>query len=214
MKRWIFFTLLLLTACGRGVPRDAQIVVAGDSVMAWNRSAGASVAQGLEARLGVPVGDVSIPFARVAGGSGALNIPTQLDGVRAAWVVVNGGANDLRNACGCRGCGSTLDRLISDNGTQGAIPALVRDLRARGSRVVWADYYTSPRFARTICERPYQELEARLGRMADTDAGVFLVDMDEVFSPDDETLFDRDRLHPSAKGSARIVRQVAAVIWR
>lgn len=216
MKRWTLFAvaLTLVAACGRGVPEQARIVVAGDSVMAWNRSSGGSVADQLSARLGEPVGDVSLSFAQVAGGSGPLNIPTQLSGRRADWFVVNGGANDLSGNCSCTDCGAVLDRLISEDGRQGAIPALVTDLRRRGARVIWADYYTSPRYAGTVCEAPYQVLETRLARMAAADAGVTLADMDDVFSPDDPSLFARDRTHPSRLGSARIAGLIAPLLQR
>jgi len=182
--------------------------------MSWNRSTGASVAGALRASLREPVGDVSLPLAQVAGGRGAFNIPTQLDDVRTEWVVLNGGANDLSDNCDCSDCGAVLDRLISDDGLQGAIPSLVADLRAQGSQVIWADYYTSPRYAGTSCEAPYQVLEDRLGRMADGDASVTLVDMDDVFSPDDLSLFASDRIHPSKKGSARIATLIAPKLER
>ncbi|GGE37651.1 hypothetical protein GCM10011360_26810 [Primorskyibacter flagellatus] len=204
--------LALLAACGRGVPDDARVVVAGDSVMAWNRTGGSSVADQLAARIGEPVGDVSLPLARVTGGRGALNIPDQLSGVRAQWIVLNGGANDLSGGCDCSACGPVLDRLISDDGRRGAIPALVADLRARGSRVIWADYYTAPRYAGTACEAPYQVLETRLGRMAAADPGVTLADMDDVFRSDDLSLFASDRAHPSPEGSARIAALVAPLV--
>lgn len=204
MRAVIILSLVLLAACGRGIPPEARIVVAGDSVMAWNGLTGGSVADQLETRLGEPVGDVSLPFARVAGGQGQLNIPTQLAGVSAQWVVMNGGANDIGVGCDCTDCGGIVERLISEDGTRGAIPALVTDLRRRGTQIVWADYYTTPRYAGTTCEAPYQMLETRLARMAALDDGVTLVDMDDVFSPDDLSLFASDRTHPSPKGSALI----------
>lgn len=212
MKLWFLLPLALLAACGRGVPPEARIVVAGDSVMAWNRTGGGSVADQLEARLGEPVGDVSLPFAQVAGGRGQLNIPTQLCDVSADWIVLNGGANDIGVGCDCTDCGAIVDRLISTDGTRGAVPALVATLRSRGAQVIWADYYTAPRYAGTICELPYQELEARLARMAALDTGVTLVDMDDVFNPADLTLFASDRTHPSRTGSARIAAQIAPFI--
>ena len=49
--------LCLAAACGRGVPDDARIVVAGDSVMAWNRGQDAGIADALSRRLAQPVGD-------------------------------------------------------------------------------------------------------------------------------------------------------------
>lgn len=212
MRILILLSLLVLSACGRGVPDGARIVVAGDSVMAWNRSAGASVADVLEDRLGVAVGDVSLPLAEVMGSVGPLNIPNQLDGVRAEWVVLNGGANDLSTGCDCTDCDEVLDRLITEDGRQGAIPALVAQLRQGGARVIWADYYTSPRFVGSECAQTYQQLEDRLVRMSARDPGVTLVDMDDVFDPGDLSLFAGDRLHPSKKGSARIADLIAPEI--
>lgn len=214
MNRWTILTLSLLAACGHGVPEDARIVVAGDSVMARNRITGASVADQLQERLGEPVGDVSFPLAQVSGGLGPLNIPAQLEALRPEWVVLNGGANDLSANCDCTDCGAVLDRLISEDGMRGAIPALVADLRGRGSQVIWADYYTSPRYAGSTCEAPYQVLEDRLGRMAGADVGVTLVDMDDVFRPDDLSLFASDLTHPSEQGSARIARLVSPLFER
>jgi lysophospholipase L1-like esterase len=213
--KWVWIiALAFLAACGRGVPETARIVVAGDSVMAWNRIAGAAVADRLSARLGQPVGDVSLSFAQITGGQGPLNIPRQLAGLRPDLVVLNGGANDLSAGCDCSDCGPVLDRLITRDATVGAIPALVSDLRGRGAEVIWADYYTSPRYAGTICEAPYKELEARLTRLAATDSGMTLVDMDNVFSPGDLSLFAPDRTHPSQKGSARMADEIARVLGR
>nr|WP_096707651.1 SGNH/GDSL hydrolase family protein [Phaeobacter gallaeciensis] len=215
MKHLMILSILLLCACGRSVPDEARIVVAGDSIMAWNRSGGGAVADELERRLREPVGDVSLSFARLIGGGGALNIPSQLNGVAADWVVLNGGANDLSGSgCGCRVCDNVLDRLISESGTRGAIPELVAELRRRGSGVVWLDYYTAPRYAGTTCVAPYRILERRLDRMAAADQGVTVLDLDSVFRPDDLSLFSRDRVHPSRRGSGRIADLVAPVLVR
>ncbi|KEP69306.1 GDSL family lipase [Thioclava dalianensis] len=214
MTRWMCLALSLglLSACGRGVPDGARVVVAGDSIMAWNRGSGGSVADVLQQELREPVGDVSLSLARITSGRGAFNIPNQLESVRAQWVVLDGGANDLSGQCECSDCGPVLDRLISEDGKRGAIPSLVADLRARGARVIWADYYTAPRYAGTACEAPYQVLEDRLSRMAGADAGVTLVDLDEAFSPEDPSLFASDRIHPSPKGSALIAAQIAPIL--
>jgi acyl-CoA thioesterase-1 len=207
--------LFLLSACGRGIPNDARIVVAGDSVMAWNRVEGASVAHVLRRELEVPVGDVSMPFARIVDGRAAagLDITAQVRGVEGVdWVLLNGGANDLYSDCGCSGCGPVLDRLIGSDGTGGAIPEMVGGLRASGARVVWAAYYTSPRYAGTACVAPFDELKARLGRMAAADDGVILADMGRVLPSNDLALFARDRVHPSEQGSDRMGRLLADVL--
>lgn len=211
MRILILPLLLLLAACTAEVPRNARIIVAGDSVMAWNGS-DQNVAAQLQRILDEPVGDVSLSLAQVDGGIGPLNIPEQIDGYAPEWVVLNGGANDLSRNCGCSDCAPVLDRLVSPDGTSGAIPELVSSLRAKGSKVAWVDYYTAPRYAGTTCEAPYDMLETRLLRMAARDAGVTLVDLDRTFRSDDLSLFASDRMHPSAKGSALIAQTVAPVL--
>ena len=95
---------------------------------------------------------------------------------------------------------------------QCAILDLVGDLRARGSKVIRADYDTAPRHAAADCKAPDQVLETRLGRMARSDAGVGLVEMDNVFRSDDLSLFASDRIHPSEKGSACASELVAPLL--
>lgn len=211
MRILILPLILLLAACTAEVPRNARIIVAGDSVMAWNGS-DQNVAAQLQRILDEAVGDVSLSLAQVDGGIGPLNIPEQIDGYAPEWVVLNGGANDLSRNCGCSDCASVLDRLVSPDGTSGAIPDLVAGLRAKGSKVAWVDYYTAPRYAGTTCEAPYDMLETRLLRMAARDTGVTLVDLDRTFRSDDLSLFASDRMHPSAKGSALIAQTVAPVL--
>lgn len=206
MRLMLLAVLALCTACGRGVPDDAPVVVAGDSVMAWNRAEGASVTDALAARLDVAVGDVSLPYAQLLSGRGALSIRNQVDGLTAPWIVLNGGANDI--GVSCNGGLAVVDRLISKDGARGAIPELVAGLRAGGSRVVWADYYTSPRFAGRPCPA-FDQLEQRLARMAAGDARVLFVDMDDVIASNDPSLFARDRTHPSPKASGLIGAQIA-----
>ncbi|QFS83891.1 hypothetical protein FIU97_14170 [Roseivivax sp. THAF40] len=206
--------LALVSACGRGVPNDAQIVVAGDSVMAWNRSQGGSVADGLSRRLSLPVGDVSLPFASVTGstGGGPLNISRQVRDLSPRWVVMNGGANDLRVGCSGAETNAILDQLVSVDGASGAIPRMVSGLRARGVRVLWADYYTSPNFAGTSCGQIYDLMGARVARMADRDTGIVFVDMGDVVPFSNLSLFARDRIHPSAAGSDRIAGLIAEAL--
>ncbi len=206
--------LALAAACGRGVPSGAQIVVAGDSVMAWNRVQGGSVADGLAQRLGAEVGDVSLPYASVMGttGPGALDISAQVKGLAPRWVVMNGGANDLGVGCSGAETGAILDRLISTDGREGAIPVMVAGLRARGARVLWADYYTAPAFAGTPCGQIYDLMGARAARMAAADPGILLVDMGDVIAPGDPALFARDGIHPSPAGSARIAALIAEAL--
>lgn len=202
---------LSLGACTTSVPEDTKFVIAGDSMMAWN-GRDQNVAAHLQRLLGEPVGSVARSLAQVDGGVGFLSIPNQIAGYAPEWIIVNGGANDLSQNCRCSECGRVLDRLVTSDGATGAIPTLVARLRSRGSKIVWVDYYTSPRYVGTTCLSTYQELEARLSRMVSQMSGVTLVELGETFSPNDLSLFDRDRTHPSPKGSALIAQAVANIL--
>ena len=212
MTRLLILVLILaLPACTTPEDRSVRFIVAGDSMMAWN-GRDQNVAAHLQRLLGEPVGSVARSLAQVDGGVGFLSIPNQIAGYAPEWIIVNGGANDLSQNCRCSECGRVLDRLVTSDGATGAIPTLVARLRSRGSKIVWVDYYTSPRYVGTTCLSTYQELEARLSRMVSQMSGVTLVELGETFSPNDLSLFDRDRTHPSPKGSALIAQAVANIL--
>jgi lysophospholipase L1-like esterase len=44
------------------------------------------------------------------------------------------------------------------------------------------------------------------------DKRLTLIDLDDVFRPDDLSLFAADRLHPSKKGSALIAEQISPLL--
>lgn len=212
MTRLLILVLILaLPACTTPEDRSVRFIVAGDSMMAWNGN-DQNVAAELQNMLREPVKNVSRSLAQLDGGFGYFNIPNQVEGYASRWIVLNGGANDLSRHCRCSACGPVLNRLVSPDGAMGAIPLLVEELRGQGSRVIWVDYYTAPRYAGTTCELTYKEFGLRVSRMADRLSGVIFIDLDETFRADDLSLFDQDRLHPSPKGSALIAEAVAELL--
>lgn len=219
MRTFLVLCVLVgLVSCGLG-PRQAggDILVIGDSVMAWNRSAEGDIGRVIEAELERQVVSRASPGARVRAGGfgtlGGLSIPHQLSAGPWNWIVMNGGANDLGFSCGCSRCDAEIDLLISKDGTAGAIPVLITKARRQQAKVLWVGYYQTPN-SRSFrgCRPGLVELERRIAEYALTKEGVFFIDSDDVFDPTDPRLFASDRTHPSTAGSAVIGRFVAQEI--
>jgi lysophospholipase L1-like esterase len=219
-------TLLVLSGCGDvpaggGEAEGPRVLTMGDSMLAWNAASGRSVADVLEDRLGTPVTDRSVSAARVLYAlpiSGALGMEIAQQYVAGDWdwVVLNGGGNDLWLGCGCSGCERRMARMISEDGTEGAIPALVAKLRESGARVLYLGYLRTPGHDSPIdhCAADGDALEARLEKMAARDRGVRFVSLRDLVPMGDLSFHAPDRIHPSPKGSAAIAARVARVIAR
>jgi acyl-CoA thioesterase-1 len=224
MRPFIAFCLLMFTAsCGLTPQQQGgEILVIGDSVMAWNRFSGADIGSAIEAELDRDVVNRAALGARIrtvgpgAGGLGAFggrSIPDQLSAGPWTWIVMNGGANDLGLSCGCTRCDGEIDLLISKDATTGAIPDLIARARAQGAQVLWVGYYPAPD-SRSFsgCRPGLVELERRIARHAATKEGVFFLDAEDVIDPANASLLASDRTHPSAEGSAVIGRYLAREI--
>lgn len=211
----------LLAACGERVApdSDARILMMGDSMLATHRGTGQSVGDGLEALLGQPVIDRSVPGARMIyvfpiSGSAGLRIPAQYRAHDWDWVVLNGGGNDLLFGCACALCDARLDRMISEDGSSGVIPDLVTKLRAGGARVVYPGYLRSPGRWSLIdgCREIGGRFESRLARLAERHAGVSFVSLADLVPEGDRSFHGPDLIHPSPKGSRAIARRIADAI--
>ena len=221
MRRFLCLCCVLLIAACAAAPRsqNGDILVIGDSVLAWNRAAGADVGRVIRAELGRDVLSQATLGAQIRPGGlarlGGLSIPAQLPAGRWNWVVMNGGANDLGFSCGCTRCEDDIDLLISPDARTGAIPDLILTARRQGAQVLWAGYYAAPE-SRSFkgCRPGLVELERRIAAFARTQEGVFFLDTEEVFDPNRQDLFANDRTHPSAAGSAVIGRFLAQEIAR
>lgn len=210
---------LLLSACG-AIPRQSggDILMIGDSVLAWNRLSGRDAGSQLEDALGRKVVSRAVPGARLEAGPlaafGGLSIPGQLAG-RWNWVVMNGGANDLAALCGCGDCDGRIDALIAPDGDTGAIPDLIAKARAGGAQVLWLGYHDAPA-SRSFrgCRPALVEIERRIDRLATIREGVHFIDLEDVLDPAAPGVLASDRTHPGPDGSALIGRFVAAEIAR
>lgn len=207
----------VVAACTSAPPQEGGILVVGDLVMAWNRAEGGDVGSVISAELDRTVVNraafgAQIRANRFAGLLG-LSIPDQLPPGRWDWVVANGGANDLGLSCGCTLCEDEIDALISSDGQTGSIPNLIEGARARDAQVIWLGYYKAPETKSFEGCRPgLVEIERRVARFARSNDGVFFLDAETFFDPPLPELFDTDKTHPSAKGSALIGQEIARII--
>jgi lysophospholipase L1-like esterase len=209
MTRSAVLLCLVLAACTPPAPSDRAILAVGDSVMAWNGARG--IPEAAAAALGRPVVDASQSLARlsnpnpVAAALG-FDIGRQVRRGPWDWVILTGGANDLRRACGTPAAEAARDALIGPE-LGGGLPALVARLRAGGAKVAVVGYYDGVAGAPTAftpCQPEFDVMNRRLAKLAAGDPGLVLVDAGEAIDPADLSLYAPDRVHPSPDGAARI----------
>ncbi|WP_259958086.1 SGNH/GDSL hydrolase family protein [Leisingera caerulea] len=191
----------------------------GDSLLAWHRLAGKSIPDMVARELQEPVVDRSVSAARIiyklpVSGAAGMNIRKQYTSGEWDWVIVNGGGNDLWFGCGCFACDRKMDKLISSDGRSGAIPAMLSDLRATGARIIYVGYLRSPGAGSLIehCRDEGDELETRITRLAELDAGIFFLSNRDLAPHGDRSYYAPDMIHPSVKASGEIGRKVAEII--
>lgn len=200
---------LFLAACAAAPPDGRGILAIGDSVMAWNGSAG--IPEIAAAQLGRPVVDASQPGAQLTNPSrllGALgfDVSRQVRGTGWDWVLVTGGGNDLHGICGGPEEAAVIDGIV-DESLQGDLPDLVARLRATGARVAYVGYYDNATGAATsfsACQPAFDTINARMTRLAARDRGLLFLDTGTVIDPADRGLYAEDLIHPSRRGAARI----------
>ncbi|OIQ34908.1 MAG: GDSL family lipase [Roseobacter sp. MedPE-SWchi] len=196
------------------------VLVMGDSLMAWNGTSQRAISDVMEKHLQVEVTDRSVSAARMiyrlpVSGAAGLSIPKQLPkGQDWDWVVLNGGGNDLWLGCGCTACRRKMDKLASTDGSTGAIPDLVQDLRSTGARVIYTGYLRSPGRGSLIehCKDEGEELDRRATQMAARDEGVYFLSLADLVPHGDRSYHAFDMIHPSVKGSDAIGTRIAELI--
>ncbi|TNJ41195.1 SGNH/GDSL hydrolase family protein [Phaeobacter sp. B1627] len=191
----------------------------GDSLLAWNRLSGQSIPDVVEQSLEEPVVDRSVIAARMiyrlpVSGAAGLSIPKQYRPGPWDWVILNGGGNDLWFGCGCGRCTDKLDKLLSEDGTRGAIAGVVQRIRADGARVVFVGYLRSPGRSSPIepCKDEGDALDARVAAMAAGDEGVYFLSLADLVPHRDLSFHAADRVHPSFKAGRVIGQRIAAII--
>jgi acyl-CoA thioesterase-1 len=110
-----------------------------------------------------------------------------------------------------------MTRLISPDGTQGAIPDLVAKLRATGARVIYTGYLRTPGVLSPVesCGPLGDQMDRRLTLMAARDPGIHFVLLSDLVTQDgDRSFHGVDMVHPSVKGSRAIAARIAALVGK
>lgn len=226
MRRYaiVLIALTLLAASpGAGNATDARILAIGDSLMAWHRGAGSSIADIVSKELAEPVENRSISGARVIYGlpiTGALGMRISRqyrdDEDNFDWVIITGGGNDLWLGCGCSRCERRMTRMISPDAKRGELVDLVGRIRRQGARVVYLGYLRSPGTNSPIesCKDEAEAFEARLATFAERDRGVYFHSIAGLVPSGDRSFHGVDMIHPSHKASTIIGQQIARIIKR
>lgn len=212
----LFTAVLTLAGCSFVPPaanRDADIIVVGDSILAWHRGSGRSIPSIVEQSTNLEVSNVAISGATFLGAQG---IPTQFVSDDWDWVIVDGGANDLLTLCQTPDVQRVLNTIISEDGTSGAFPVFVNQVADQGAQVIVLGYYPiSDQGGPFIqCRSEFNELAARQSRMAALNPSVIFVDSGQVIGSGDAAAYASDIVHPSPRGAALVGQLIASIIRR
>jgi acyl-CoA thioesterase-1 len=210
----MIFGLCVGPGFAQDLDRDrAHILILGDSIFAWNAQDRASVSAELAWRTGADITDLSTSGAQIfvddaEAAALGFDILGQYRPGPWDWVVMNGGANDLEDDCGCGVCDVILDDMIARDGLSGRIPDFIHARRAEGVRVLYLGYYQIgiEETSSAQCVDEFDALDARVAALAGTDAGVVFLSAIGLLSTGD---LDRDRIHPNPIGSEILAIAIA-----
>lgn len=202
---------LTLTACtGSPIEPAGNIIAIGDSILEWNLDEGASIPEVVGQARGQEVYNAAISGTMVT--EGPESIPSQYVEGDWAWLLLDGGGNDLNDRCGCGDCDAVMDEIVTADGTGGALAALVGPVAASGVRVAIMGYPNLPEgaaFGFDRCGEELIELASRQAALASHDDNIIFVDAREFIDSTDTSLFDEDLVHPSVEGGAVMGQHIA-----
>lgn len=206
---------VLLAACGafRGPPPEGtRLIAIGDSILDWNRRAGADIPTLVSQRTGLPVFNAAISGAEFVG---RFAIPDQYPQGDWDWLLLDGGGNDLTGNCGSPAAAeAVLDRLIDDQDLSGAYASFLAPVRSSGIQVIIMGYapvsVAGGPFA--PCEFALNDLRGRQAALAASDPMITFVDVRDVIAPDNLAAYDPDLIHPSPAGGALMADLIARAI--
>lgn len=187
-----------------GCTPGTGILALGDSVLEWNgRDAIPEVAA---QSMGLDAQNNAVGGTRLTG-----DIPETYESGDWSWVLVDGGANDLNDECGCTGCGYLIDEMVSSDGGSGVMVDLLGKITSDGHQMAILGYYMVPDDAPefTNCSDEVVTLNSRFSALAEQHDDVIYIAAAEVMAPSQRNLYDDDLIHPSEQGS-RVVGEYMA----
>ena len=195
---------LIFLACTepyRGDIDNAEIYAVGDSVLDWNVGEG-SVPEVVGETLDRPTYNAAIGGSHFLDDEEQEGIPAQYEDGEWQWLLMDGGANDLNDRCGCSDCDDVLDSIISADGTQGAMADFATSVADSGVQVLIMGYYRIPEDAPDFegCNAIIPELSQRQASLAALHDGITFADASSVLDGEDLAMYDEDMIHPSLQG--------------
>ena len=190
----------------RGTIEDSTIFAIGDSIMEWHLGEGA-IPEQVGEQLGQPVYNAAISGSMMSTGVD-WSIPNQYIDGDWDWVILDGGANDLNELCGCGACETVQENIAESYRT------LVNAIRTDDIRIVIWGYYGIPTEASEFgnCNESIDELSQMQSALADGDEGVLWVNGKSDITGEDLSYYDDDLIHPSLAGSQKIAEQIVSAI--
>ena len=186
---------------------DGDILVIGDSLLDYH-APNADVGTVAGEKLGLEVDMLASGGTSLLHGHGVAD--TYVDEGH-VLVIANGGGNDLEGCVCGDDCWGVVDLLISENGSVGAIPDLVRRILEDGVYVAWVGYMRPMEDAEEYadCGGEVDLLRERLQRLDDSEPSMIFVDGAMIGTGVEEHLYDPDGYHPSPGGCAALGEEVA-----
>ena len=186
---------------------DGDILVIGDSLLDYH-APDADVGTVAGEKLGLEVDMLA------SGGASMLDRHGIVDAYvneGHALVIANGGGNDLEGCVCGDDCWGVIDLLISENGSNGAIPDLVHRILEDGAYVAWVGYMRPMEDAEEYadCGGEVDLLRERLQRLDDSEPSMIFVDGAMIGTGVEKHLYDPDGYHPSPEGCAALGEEVA-----
>ncbi|MBN2804246.1 MAG: SGNH/GDSL hydrolase family protein, partial [Deltaproteobacteria bacterium] len=171
------------------IPGNPSIIAIGDSIMAWNSLDTNTIPDVVADSLGTESYNGAIPGSTFLESidSNLKKIPDQYIDDDWKWLIMDGGANDLNDRCGCGKCDDVLDTLLSDDGKTGAIPDFVKEITDKNIKVAVMGYYHVPASAMygfADCNDWVDKFNERLKTLSDNLQNVWMVDTTLIIDPD------------------------------
>lgn len=192
---------------------STSVLAIGDSILEWNAEEAQSIPDMVGRETGLSVINAAVGGSTLQGGEG---IPTQYRSEDWAWVIIDGGGNDVGDAdCSCQACQGLVDSLIDPDAQAGTMVSLVEQISGDGAQILLLGYYQTPEGSEFYgCKTDLiLALNGRYALLAEARDNVHYLDMGEVVTPDlyEEYITD-DLVHPTSAGSKAIGERIAQLI--
>ena len=191
---------------------NREILAIGDSFLDWH-GPDADLQYVAAESLGMTIESAAVGGTTMLGGEGP-DIPNQYVEGSFDLLIATGGGNDF-GTCTCgEDCDDVLEDLISEDGTEGAIPELVSRAIDGGAKVAWVGYFRPMDNDNEFsgCTGELDIYRARLARLDSAEDDMVFIDGVEYGSGVETELYEEDGFHPSEEGSATIGSVVAATV--